>query len=406
MNPDTDPIDEVRDVASTSSAPIEDQAIGDDESVAGDIPTPEPSTEGSKGAGSKHEDQLSDPDQAAKHEIRSLQDLVDYAYAQSGKQVHLKASTVEALVSDGIEIGVVEQHLRTLTRLDMHLAVPVRLLAAFDRSSASPRLRKKINRLATFALTERLPSIRERDGRPFELPSDQLDPYLDELEARVSNTALANLGFPDGDAADRATLLDNAITLLVLVAAWEHRWKPDQTIRTLDRRVWRRQLARSKRPDVGQLAESRSPETLALVGDAYTAEIEQMRKAVDSAERERAAAEAQIQHVCDEATTLRYHVSKLEATVKELGLELNATIAERDQARESARVTGSHAVDDYEQLRTRIVRMLRDRLRLLDDALHALQRERYQVTEEFVERAIEDLRREYESMQSGTGGEE
>ena len=402
MNPGTEPTHEEPDVVSGTSA-AGDLATSDSGSGVSDPPAQAPAESRADG-----EPQPPESDEVAKKgEIRSLHDLIDDAYAQAGKKVQLKAAEVETLDSDLIDIGIVEQHVKTLARSDRHLAVPVRLLAALDRSSASIRLRKKINRLATFALTEVLPELREPDGQPLLVPSERLDTFLDDLETLVSNATLGELGFSDGDAADRAAVLDNACTVLVLVAASEHNWPAHQTIRTLDRRVWRRQLARSKkRPDVGQLAESRSPETLALVGDSYTAEIEQVQRAVDRAARDQAQAEAETQAARDEVTTVQYQVSTLESTVEKLRSELNATIAERDQARESARVTGSHAVDDFEQLRTRIVRMLRDRLRMLDDALHALQNERYQVTEEFVERVIEELRREYESMQPGTGGEE
>ncbi len=66
--------------------------------------------------------------------------------------------------------------------------------------------------------------------------------------------------------------------------------------------------------------------------------------------------------------------------------------------REHRRIEKSHAVDDYESLRSQLVRGLVQQTSLLEDGLHALRNERVAVTEEYVERVIESLREDLQRM--------
>jgi hypothetical protein len=54
-------------------------------------------------------------------------------------------------------------------------------------------------------------------------------------------------------------------------------------------------------------------------------------------------------------------------------------------------VLRSHAVDDFEQLRTGTVRTLRTNIWLLQDGLDALRAGRTHITDEFLERALDAL---------------
>lgn len=59
-----------------------------------------------------------------------------------------------------------------------------------------------------------------------------------------------------------------------------------------------------------------------------------------------------------------------------------------------AEVAQAHAVDDLEQVRTRVLRCLTVQTDLLAGGLHAVQHDRPLVAEEFIERALTALKAE------------
>lgn len=97
---------------------------------------------------------------------------------------------------------------------------------------------------------------------------------------------------------------------------------------------------------------------------------------------------------------------KLSTTQEQLETA-RATIAARD--REMAETVRSHSDtlahmrDDYEELRGRVLRRLKEELSLLDEGLHALQREppKVHVMIDHAERAIDGLKREMDRLRGG-----
>jgi hypothetical protein len=61
-------------------------------------------------------------------------------------------------------------------------------------------------------------------------------------------------------------------------------------------------------------------------------------------------------------------------------------------------VAQSHMIDDYEQLRTRVIRRLGSEIDLLADGLHALCNGAPEITAEFLERSLSALMREIEYL--------
>lgn len=68
--------------------------------------------------------------------------------------------------------------------------------------------------------------------------------------------------------------------------------------------------------------------------------------------------------------------------------------------REARVVERSHAAADYEILRTRVLRALRQQKSLLIDARHALGDQRYEIVDEFVERVRDALSKEIDYLQN------
>ena len=95
------------------------------------------------------------------------------------------------------------------------------------------------------------------------------------------------------------------------------------------------------------------------------------------AEREREAARS----VLAELDQKNSHISGLEARVADLEGQL-------DKEQRGRFADEVHAVDDYENLRTQVIRQLSGQVNLLNDGLHALRNGSIAVADEFVDRAL------------------
>ena len=84
-------------------------------------------------------------------------------------------------------------------------------------------------------------------------------------------------------------------------------------------------------------------------------------------------------------------ISGLEIQISQLTME----IAHRETAILNA---ATHHIDDYDAIRTRVLRMLGTQVDLLTDGLHALRKDNREVAEEFMERTISSLNRELENL--------
>jgi predicted nucleic acid-binding Zn-ribbon protein len=117
--------------------------------------------------------------------------------------------------------------------------------------------------------------------------------------------------------------------------------------------------------------------------------------------RERAAAA----HDAEERVILRAKVleDKLASAISQLDLA-RAQVEHLEKEISSAHSTHknevAHMRNDYEELRGRILRRLREELSLLDEGLHALRRDppKVHVMEDHAERAIDGLKHEMEQL--------
>ena len=129
-------------------------------------------------------------------------------------------------------------------------------------------------------------------------------------------------------------------------------------------------------------------------------EAHEQSQRADVAQRRGERAAEQTQKVVEELAEAQ---SKLASSQTEIG-----TIREKfDQERRAHSNSKAHLKDDYERLRSRIIRRLKDELALLDEGLHALRREppRVHVMVDHAERAIGGLKSEMERLR-GSGGDD
>ncbi|MCK0173898.1 hypothetical protein [Mycolicibacterium sp. F2034L] len=100
----------------------------------------------------------------------------------------------------------------------------------------------------------------------------------------------------------------------------------------------------------------------------------------------------------EEGERLRTAIEDKESELSALRARIEALQAQIDAERRDRVIDQSHHIDDYEVLRTRIVRSLGKQVDLLSDGLHAVRNRSYSVTEEFIERALDSMSKELRQL--------
>jgi hypothetical protein len=202
--------------------------------------------------------------------------------------------------------------------------------------------------------------------------------------------------------ADRRALRDNAILSVALLLAIKHDWTTMALADCLDTHLWQENLAATKiRSERALLADGTSPATLALVARAWRERLTQQARKTVEAEAELHGARRRWQEALRRADELAQAKEQMENVLARREEAIANLQRELASEREHRRIEKSHAVDDYESLRSQLVRGLAQQISLLEDALHALRHERVAVTDEYVERVIESLREDLQRLRDG-----
>ncbi|MFZ4434513.1 MAG: hypothetical protein ACOYOQ_15070, partial [Microthrixaceae bacterium] len=275
---------------------------------------------------------------------------------------------------------------------DRVLKVPVRLLAAVDRADGPPRLREHCLGAARIALlTNR--SIRDVP----EMMQALEERGFGDAQALLTRAADAlQSAKPTEPAATKAHMTEaaeNGLLGLALYFSIHRNGTVEQLVRHLDVTLLSGAFSSAERrtgESTKALLVESHPAALGAVSEAWQSAVRDANSQTDAADRLRRAAdeaaeqaERSLLAANEEAEQLRRRIDEHEAAIEELDRSLKS----EQQAR---RVESSHAIDDYEQLRARVIRLLDGQLGLLEDGLHALRHGSTSVTEEFLERVIDD----------------
>jgi len=312
-------------------------------------------------------------------------------YGNAGKKLELRKTDVDdlnqVLLERVDESGVRwREEVERCSQRDPDLSVPPRLLAAISRVGAER------SRVGAFAGDV----VRVAMHKNLTLATAQLGPPRrgDLTEAWIDRT-VAHLA--DVDAS--AELTENTVTSLVLLLSVDERWSMDRSIRALARRIWVDKSKRSQRSiPLGLLAESRTHEQFGTIAGAFLTEVRQAQQAVSTAEDGTQQAIRRLEIAEAERDQVLSRQEVLEVQLKELKESITAVESDLRSERESHRVSSTHAENDFEVLRARVLRTIDEQTLMLDDALHAVRNGVTDVTEEFVERVIQVLRREADAL--------
>lgn len=325
----------------------------------------------------------------------TLAAFLQVVYDAQGKKVDLRTVDVDRLAAearedaDGAALEAARAVIADNAGADTNLLMPVRLLSTMSRAGLGPgRLRRRVHGLVLRAIAAcpGLPTpvtgqvLGDDNTAPARVLLDQFDEFFSRSDPKD----------PKG-----MELRDNALTCAVLLVAAEERWSDRRAVMELSERVWEPRLRRTGRqPSVGLLAESRSVEQLGFVGSAHRGAVDEARRtarhAADDADAARAALDRQ-RAVTAEALAGQ---AQLGEQLAEAGRRLAELRSQLESAREEHRVSVTHAGNDYEVLRTRMVRVLGGQADMLADALHALRNDAAEVTDEFIERVLDAVRKE------------
>lgn len=331
-------------------------------------------------------------------EINLLIDLISFAYAAEGRAFSVPISVAKTVSAQEPDLPALRELVSSLTLSDPLLAVPKRLLSAVDRSRFAPKIDRIVVELAAIPLCQHaalegvhLSSLLWDEEIPGE---DILTSTLDSLD-KATTESLAAL-----KPTEKRHLRNNVILALALILAIQRRWPISDTADFLDAHLWRSELAAAKLPsERAALIDGAAP-VLGLVSQVWRDRVTEALRAVEASSVETAAAlesrdaaQTELAEALTAKEDLLEVVGRREADIAELERAL-------DHEREQRRIEYSHAADDYENLRTRVIRGLSQHVSLLEDGLHALRNGSSKVTEEYAERVIDAIRQDLGSLRT------
>lgn len=373
-----------------TDAPLTPQGSGTESSIPGAPDDPGAPDEGrlsTEGVGVPRV-----PEKA--RDIRSVDELLRFAYAQEGKRFSVPAAVFEMLEHhfdpdvDHLDLAM------DLAASDPLLAVPPRMLVAIESTRVDGPLRRRLIEIlgrviqAHFSCAD--PEVRVAlNGAAFD--REHVIAAVRSACLGVKSSDLAQ----DGEEVKEATrdrLRVNALTAVGLYLALHRRWGATELVEFLDQALWQEERRRIKgTTSLAVLADSRTPEALGVVAEVFARKLREADRRV-AAEAESAASAARHMHDAQrelDATTLDLdRVGRELAETKAAARRLAEALEEERRDRVYDR---AHHVDDYEHLRARTVRMLEEQIDLLAKAIHASQNGHTSVTEEFVERVLDQL---------------
>jgi hypothetical protein len=328
----------------------------------------------------------------------SLADFIAMAYARKGQRVALKPKT-QKLISknprlDGPEID----RLSDLARGDVTLAVARQLLLAILEVS-NPLLKNSLREFVGGVLRAH-PSFSpdEMQAALNNLPGG---PNAGEaLSAVVEADYSKNQALPEKlrrKKPELATLRSNAAYCLALWLAETRGTPAEELAGHLFDSLWRPD-PKATRDDAARLrllTEIRDPQAVGVACETFKLRADQMLRVADVARRAEAAALEQV-------STLNASVERLKEEIRSIEEQVAAGERAMEEQRRRYEDALTHLRDDFEKLRSRVLRRIREDVGLLDQGLHALRRDppKVHVMEDHAERAVARLRGEIKELEA------
>lgn len=347
--------------------------------------------------------------------ITTIEELLTFAYESNARLLEFSRDALKKLEVTDDGFAAQRELVESLAAKDPTLATPYKLLQYTARQGVQLKraededLARALNRIVDLAVVALEQNPVFRDSKD-ELRDHPRDPQLSTAhlrdEARRIDPDKLGLAPEHFKATDRRRLAKNAIACCGILHALDGEWSLDQFIDAAYSSLWKYEApeAIGLERAVGRIGASRDHDVLGIVSANFLDRIVRLDRQVAQHERDAESAGNRVTKLSGElaAATEREQVAlaraeAFSADVVRLQKEL---AAERD----NRVVDKSHMADDYETLRTRIIRRLGGEVDLLTDGLHALRNGAPNVAEEFLDRSLLALSREVEQLKDAAGG--
>lgn len=347
--------------------------------------------------------------------ITSIEELLTFAYKSKARLLEFPKEDLKKLAITDEGIASQSALVGSLAPTDPTLSTPFKLLQYVARQGVPLKraengdLARALNRLVDLSV------VAMSNSPVFRVWVDQLvdprkNPQLptEHLRDEVGRVDADKLGLPPKQfkAADGERLVKNAIACYGLLRALQREWTLDQFIDESYGSVWRHEAPKAAGLEraASQVGASGDLDVLGIVGGNYLARIARLDRQVTQLESEADAARNRETRLHAELSTVEEREQSAMARADAFSADVVRLQKELAAERDNRVVDKSHMADDYETLRTRIIRRLGGEIDLLTDGLHALRNGAPNVAEEFLDRSLLALTREVEQLKDASGG--
>lgn len=331
---------------------------------------------------------------------KSILDLFRFAYALSGRKLSL---TPRDFSGFHVDMAAVQEEIDTVKQLattDQFLAVPPVLLAAIAEHDVNKHVVRRVLELVRVALAGHI-LFQPHAVRLFE--AQTAPHFVKEISDAAKSVHFDALGLQKAselNGTGRERLRVNAVTTYGLLRMLCGEYTLEQYVETMNTWVWRAQHRQSALRTAALLATAKNTDALSELSRHMRGLITVTKK---EAEDLRAQVTYQQRLVAQEraiGNALEVDLASARAEAAALTLRIEEMSRRLSEEQSNRVVDKSHLMDDYESLRTRVIRRLTGQVELLDDGLHALRRGSTNVAEEFVDRALGAINAEVKRLKN------
>jgi hypothetical protein len=285
--------------------------------------------------------------------------------------------------------------LRKLAASDRLLDVPPQVLVALTSVKIKHIARRRILELMLAALADHPMFLAYQN----QLLEPDAEPRLDARNVSDSAQIVTylSLGYEESKsftADKREKMRVNAVMSFALLRVLRDRWPLEWFVESISTLVWNSPALETAQESIAVLVAGQRDDALGQLARHFEGKLAEADRKLREAEgasvfqaRRASLAEGQQRTLSAKLDAERQRVADLASQVMALKGTLEAERGNRV-------VDHSHHVDDYETLRTRVLRQLSEQADLLTDGLHALRHERLAVADEFVDRALTAIKKE------------
>jgi hypothetical protein len=325
---------------------------------------------------------------------KTVLELVEHAYAGGGKKLSL-AADLSNLKAEASQAEAEGHQLRKLAAGDRLLAVPPQVLIALASVKTEYTARRRVLELMLAALSDHPVFVAYRK----QLLEPDAEPRLDARNVSdatqvVSYLALGYKESKSFTADNREKMRVNAVMSFTLLRVLRDRWPLGWFTESMSALVWNAPAPATAREAVAVLVSGQRGDALSQLARHFEGKLAESDRKLQETEGMAAFQARRASLAEEQQRALSSELDAEQQRVADLASEMAALKESIEAERGNRVVDHSHHVDDYETLRTRVLRKLSEQADLLADGLHALRHERLAVADEFVDRALTAIKEE------------